>query len=218
MIHLDDIQQGADFRNYPWQKLVNAVRRACNITVTPPLEMHQSWAGTAISLSLPRTHLFAARTTGSSATNIVLEESIVYGDRWKIALNATIHRRPDDDTVYSPDATNYEITVSQTGFHAFSGWVYIQHDNDDSQRSIWLEEADAGSYDVDATWTEVFGTKMWFRRLAANNEKDSKTFYVEHLLSAAKKYRIGVAAGYSSDPTVVTACEARLNIQRLRSE
>lgn len=163
------------------------------------------------------TALAAFRTTGT-ASNIVLEASIVYGDRWKIKLNATIHRRPDNDSVFLLDATNYEVAVARLGFYAFSGWVRVQHDNDDSQRNIWLEETAAGAYDVDATWTEVFGARH-YHDLGnhVGRELDAKTFYVEHLLSAAKKYRIGVSGGYSSDPTTVTACEGRLNIHHLRS-
>lgn len=159
---------------------------------------------------------YAARTTGTSS-NIVLESSGLYGDRWKLKLDSTIHRRPDDATVFSLDATNYEVTIAQTGFCAFGGWVKVQHDNDDSQRRIWLEEADAGAYDVDATWTEVYGTTDYMNLgLHAGRENAVCTFYVEHLLSASKKYRIGVAGGYSVDPTTVTACEGRLNVHKFR--
>lgn len=62
MIHLDDIPPGGDMRQYPWQRLVNAVRRACKITVAPPLEMHQSWSGTVISLNAPATALMGSNS------------------------------------------------------------------------------------------------------------------------------------------------------------
>lgn len=162
------------------------------------------------------TPCYAARTTGTSS-NIVLESSGLYGDRWKIKIDSTIHRRPDDATVFSLDATNYEVTIAQTGFYAFGGWVKVQHDNDDSQRRVWLEEADSGAYDVDATWTEVYGTTDYMNLgLHAGRENAVCTFYVEHLLSTSKKYRIGVAGGYSADPTTVTACEGRLNVHKFR--
>lgn len=203
--------------NYPWQRLVDAVRRACNLSVVPPLQLSQSMSGTV--LSLPPTFeqpLYAVKS--SSTVAVWLESSGLFGSRYVADLDTQIHRAPDDGSTFSLDATYSEVSVSQPGYFAFGGWGDASHDAQGAgeQLHMWLEEAAAGAYDADTAWTEIFGTKKHFGVLNAQREDDAQTFYVQHLLTANKKYRVRLSGGYTGDPTILNAFAARLQIQRLR--
>lgn len=71
-VDLQNISAGGDMRSYPWQRLVNAVRRACNLRVAPPLEMLHGSFGTTIRLTPTLSDLVSLQ---SASTDIVLSDS-----------------------------------------------------------------------------------------------------------------------------------------------
>jgi len=143
MIDLKDIKQGDDVRHYPWQRLINAVRRACNITVAPPLEMHQSYAGTVIGLNvgavsvalsqypnLPAVPCYAVRNNGS--------QTATKNTTSTVTLDTQIHRYPDDATNFT--LAGSEVTVVEQKVVSLKWSIYFTVVSSNIAGAVWLED------------------------------------------------------------------------------
>lgn len=197
MIHLQDIQQGSDIRNYPWQQLVNGVRRANNITVTPPLEMHQSWAGTVIGLNtgcLPKRPYWSAyggSSTSVSATDpasptvctLSVEQPHNPQDMWTLSSNV----------LTLADTGDYEVILSAEMSGTTSGSVGIDV-------RITVETFDGAAWDdwtvLALTWRVPAGSS------GTNSVVLSKTITEEvTTYSGGRQFRVSGYKAASGDAT-----------------
>lgn len=142
-IHLEDIPPRGDMRNYPWQKLVNAVKRACNIQVTAPLVMSQSMSGTVIGLNvgavarslteypnLPAVPMYSVRNNGG--------QTLTKNTTGTVVLDTQIHRYPNDATNFTLAAN--EVTVVERKVVSLKWGIHFTVISSDIAGSVWLED------------------------------------------------------------------------------